>query len=102
MLVLPDRHHTEERPMRTSIRHLTQSVETLLTSSAVELPRRTRQRLLFFIVGILLSGSLVLRRIATTHAYLTPQTTCAASHGRRLRSSHFFPRAWAARKSNAA
>jgi hypothetical protein len=85
MLVVPDSHHTEERPMRTSIRHLTQSVETLLTASAVELPRRTRVRLIFFILGILLSGSLVLRRIACTHAYLTPQTTCAASHERRLR-----------------
>ena len=71
--------------MRTSIRYLTQSVETLLTASAVDLPRRTRQRLLFFIVGILLASSLVLRRIASTHAYLTPQTTCAASHERRLR-----------------
>lgn len=71
--------------MRTSIRHLTQSVETLLTASELALPRRTRQRLTFFILGILLSGSLVLRRIASTHAYLTPQTTCAASHERRLR-----------------
>jgi len=71
--------------MRTSIRSFTQSVETLLTASAVDLPRRTRQRLIFFIVGILLAGSLVLRRIASTHAYLTPQTTCAASHERRLR-----------------
>ena len=71
--------------MRTSIRYLSQSVETLLTASAVDLPSRTRQRLLFFIVGILLSGSLVLRRIACTQAYLTPQTTCAASHERRLR-----------------
>jgi hypothetical protein len=71
--------------MRTSIRYLTRSVETLLLLSAVDLPRRTRQRLLFFIVGILLAGSLVLRRIACTQAYLTPQTTCAASHERRLR-----------------
>jgi hypothetical protein len=85
MLVVPNSQPTEERPMRTSIRHLTQSVETLLTASAVDLPRRTRQRLIFFIVGILLASSLVLRRIACTHAYLTPQTTCAASHERRLR-----------------
>jgi Transposase DDE domain len=85
MLVVPTNHHTEERPMRTSIRHLSQSVERLLTASAVDLPRRTRQRLLFLIVGLLLSGSLVLRRIACTQAYLTPQTCCAASHERRLR-----------------
>ena len=71
--------------MPTSIRYLTRSVETLLTASAVDLPRRTRQRLLFFILGLLLASSLVLRRIASTQAYLTPQTTCAASHERRLR-----------------
>jgi DDE family transposase len=71
--------------MPSSIRYFTRSVESLLTLSAVDLPRRTRQRLLFFIVGILLAGSLVLRRIACTQAYLTPQTTCAASHERRLR-----------------
>lgn len=71
--------------MRTSIRHLSSAVERLLTLSDVDLPRRTRQRLLFLVLGILLSGTLVLRRIATTHAYLTPQTTSAASHERRLR-----------------
>lgn len=85
MLVVSNSHPTEERPLRHSIRHLTRSVETLLTASALDLPMRTRQRLLFFIVGLLLTGSLVLRRIATTQAYLTPQTTCAASHERRLR-----------------
>jgi hypothetical protein len=71
--------------MRTSIRTFSQSVETLLLTSAVALPSRTRQRLCFFIVGILLAGSLSPRRIACTQAYLTPQTTCAASHERRLR-----------------
>jgi hypothetical protein len=71
--------------MRTSIRHFSSAVERLLTLSAVDLPRRTRQRLRFLLLGILLSGTLVLRRIATTHAYLTPQTTSAASHERRLR-----------------
>ena len=68
MLVLPDSQATEECLMHHSIRHLTRSVETLLLESTVELPRRTRQRLLFFILGILLSGSLVLRRIACTQA----------------------------------
>src|SRR5262245_54684867 len=85
MLVVPNSYPTEERPMPTSIRHLSQSVETLLTASALDLPRRSRQRLSFFIIGILLASSLVLRRIACTQAYLTPQTTCAASHERRLR-----------------
>lgn len=77
--------HRKNRLMRVSIRHFTTAVEQLLTTSAVDLPLRTRQRLIFFILGILLSGTLVLRRIASTHAYLTPQTTCAASHERRLR-----------------
>jgi hypothetical protein len=75
----------EGRPMPRSIRHLSRAVETMLTSSDGALPVRTRQRLVFLILGILLSGTLVLRRIATTHAYLTPHTTCAASHERRLR-----------------
>jgi len=46
---------------------------------------RTRQRLIVLTLDILLSGSLVLRRMASAQAYLTPQTTCAASHERRLR-----------------
>lgn len=71
--------------MRPSIRAFSTAVEHLLTTSAVALPIRTRQRLIFFVMGILLSGTLVLRRMAHTHAYLTPQTTCAASHERRLR-----------------
>jgi hypothetical protein len=71
--------------MRTSIRHFSKAVDGLLTSSDVALPQRTRMRLVFLMIGILLSGTLVLRRIAGTHAYLTPQTTCAASHERRLR-----------------
>ncbi|NWF79329.1 MAG: hypothetical protein HXY37_04675, partial [Chloroflexi bacterium] len=58
--------------MRTNIRHFSSAVERLLTTSAVALPLRTRQRLLFFVLGILLSGTLVLRRMAHTHAYLTP------------------------------
>jgi hypothetical protein len=54
--------------MRTSIRHFSSAVERLLTLSAVDLPRRTRQWLICLLLGILLSGTLVLRRIATTHA----------------------------------
>jgi hypothetical protein len=53
---------------RCSIRHRSSAVERLLTLSAVDLPRRTRQRLICLLLGILLSGTLVLRRIATTHA----------------------------------
>jgi hypothetical protein len=82
MLVSPNTIYQGAHRMRTSIRHLSSAVEHLLTTSAVELPRRTRQRLLFLLLEILLSGTLVLRRIATTYAYLTPQTTSAASHER--------------------
>jgi hypothetical protein len=78
-------HQPTENRLMPSIRHTERAVDSLLTSSDVALPLRTRRRLLFFILGILLSGTLVLRRIASTHAYLTPQTTCAASHERRLR-----------------
>jgi hypothetical protein len=73
MLVVPDSQPTEKRLMRTSIRYLNQSVETLLTISAVNPPRRTRQRLILFSVGILLAARLVLRRMACTLAYLTPR-----------------------------
>jgi hypothetical protein len=71
--------------MRTSVRHFTRTVDGWFRQSAVALPMRTRQRLIFLTLGILLSGSLVLRRMASAQAYLTPQTTCAASHERRLR-----------------
>jgi hypothetical protein len=75
----------ENCPMRTRIRHFSTSVERLLCASNVELPRRTTPRLTFFIVALLRSGSLVLRRMACMQAYLTPHTTCAASHERRRR-----------------
>lgn len=71
--------------MHTSIRHFTRAVDSLFRRSRVTMPHRTRQRLVVLTLRILLSGSLVLRRMASTQAYLTPQTTCAASHERRLR-----------------
>lgn len=68
-----------------SIAHLEQAVETLLVDSLPTLPRATRQRLVAFLLGVLLAGTVVLRRVATTQAHLTPETATAASHERRLR-----------------
>ena len=51
--------------MRTSVRHFTRTVDGWFRQSAVALPMRTRQRLIFLTLGILLSGSLVLRRMAS-------------------------------------
>jgi hypothetical protein len=85
MLVAPTTTYDGGRDMRTSIRHCARAVDHRLMTSAVALPMRTRQRLLFFVIGIRRSGTLVLRRIAITHAYLPPQTTGAARHERRLR-----------------
>ncbi|WP_322490275.1 hypothetical protein [Chloroflexus sp.] len=71
--------------MRTTIRHFTRAVASLFRHSSVLMPHRPRQRLVFLTMSILLHCSLVLRRMVSTQAYLTPQTTCAASHERRLR-----------------
>jgi hypothetical protein len=68
-----------------SITHLQTSVETLLIESAIDLPRAARRRLVFFVIGVLLAGTIVLRRVATTHAHIACCTTQAASHERRLR-----------------
>lgn len=68
-----------------SIRHLQTAVESLLADSLPTLPRATRQRLVAFLLGVLLAGTVVLRRVATTQAHLTPETATAASHERRLR-----------------
>lgn len=71
--------------MPTSIRQFTRAVDSLFRRSRVTMPHRTRQRLVVLTLRILLSGSLVLRRMASTQASLTPQTTCATRHERRLR-----------------
>ena len=68
-----------------SVRHFPPAVDGWFRQSAVAPPMQTRQRLAFLTPGILLSGAPVLHRIASALAYLTPQTTCAASHERRLR-----------------
>lgn len=68
-----------------SITHLSNSVERLLSQNAPELTRAARQRLVFFVLGVLLAGSIVLRRVATTQAHISLGTTVPASHERRLR-----------------
>jgi hypothetical protein len=68
-----------------SIRHLSQAVECLLTECLPDLSRAARQRLLFALIGVLVAGSIVLRRVATTQAHLSVRSVCAASHERRLR-----------------
>ena len=50
----------------SSIPHLTDAVETRLRASDDPLPRAARQRLALFVVGVLLAGTVVLRRVATT------------------------------------
>lgn len=68
-----------------SITHLSRSVETLIRESCTTLPVRAQRRLVFFVIGILLAGTLVLRRIAITHTHVAADARVAASHERRLR-----------------
>jgi hypothetical protein len=68
-----------------SITHLTEAVETLLEAPLADQPRALRQRLVFFVMGVLLAGSIVLRRVATTQTHIAVGTVQAASHERRLR-----------------
>jgi Transposase DDE domain len=84
MMVLPTAIVQGASPM-PSITHLETAVETLLAESLPTLPRATRQRLVAFLLGVLLAGTVVLRRVATTQAHFTPETATAASHERRLR-----------------
>lgn len=68
-----------------SISHLQTSVESLLSESCTTLPLRAQRRLVFFVIGVLLAGSIVLRRVASTHTNISLGATKAASHERRLR-----------------
>lgn len=68
-----------------SIAHLQTSVESLIHETCISLPVRAQRRLVFFVLGVLLAGSIVLRRVATTHASISLGTATAASHERRLR-----------------
>lgn len=69
----------------SSIPHLHAAVETLLTETLTDLPRAARQRVGFFLIGVVLAGSIVLRRVATTQSHISGGTVQAASHERRLR-----------------
>ena len=69
----------------SSIPHLTDAVETLLRAGDDPLPRATRQRLARFVVGVLLAGTVVLRRVATTQTHIARGAAQAARHERRLR-----------------
>lgn len=52
---------------------------------------QTRQRLIVLTLGSVRSGSRALRRMASAQACLTPRTTCAAGHERRLRRARNAP-----------
>jgi hypothetical protein len=66
-----------------SITHIQTALAELLDTTSMT--QRSRQRLAFLVLGVLLSGSVVLRRIATTSALVERTATHAASHERRLR-----------------
>ncbi|MFP4441290.1 MAG: hypothetical protein ACLFVO_29000 [Chloroflexaceae bacterium] len=67
-----------------SIPHVTTAVETVL-HELPDLSRAARQRLVFFVLGVLVAGTIVLRRVATTQSHIAVGTVQAASHERRLR-----------------
>ena len=71
----------------SSIAHLSDAVETLLMESGSDLPRAARQRLVFFVLGVLLAGSIALRRVATTHANNIPPSPRLGEGGRGVRAS---------------
>ena len=67
------------------ITHLVQAVETLVAESLPMMPAPTRKRLVNLVIGVLLSGTVVLRQVATTLTDVQGGTVQAASHERRLR-----------------
>jgi hypothetical protein len=69
----------------SSIPHLYTAVEQLLTDSQLDLTQAARQRLVCFVIGVLVAGTLVLRRVATTQAHIALGSAKPASHERRLR-----------------
>jgi hypothetical protein len=82
----------------SSIPHLTDAVETLLRAGDDPLPRATRQRLALFVVGVLLAGTVVLRRVATTQTHIALGAAQAARHERRRRRIVNDPQLGAARR----
>jgi len=64
---------------------LYREVGTIVQPCLSHLPAPTRTRVVFFLFGILLAGTIVLRVIATRQARRGGGSTSAASHERRLR-----------------
>jgi hypothetical protein len=61
-------------------------LDTLLTDDVLlPIPFWSRDRLIFFVVGIVLAGSIVLRQIASAYESVQFDSPLAASHERRLR-----------------
>ncbi len=81
----------------SSIPHPVQrSLTSLLTLACPNLPLPARLRAAWMLWAMLLSGSCVLRRIATTLASCAPSDELASSHERRLRRTIADPRlSWA-------
>jgi hypothetical protein len=67
-----------------SIAHITTAVESVL-HELPDLSRAARQRLVVFVLGVLVASTIVLRRVATTQSHIGMGTVPAASHERRLR-----------------
>ena len=67
-----------------SIAQLTTAVETLIRDT-MDLPQAARQRLVFLVIGVLVAGTVVLRRVSITQSHIGMSTVQAASHERRLR-----------------
>jgi hypothetical protein len=68
--------------MITPVAH---AVTDLIAATCTSLPRRTRARLVWIILGVLIAQSIVGRRIASTMEAITPDSPQAASHERRVR-----------------
>ena len=67
------------------IAHVLTAIEALLTECLDDMPVTTRKRIADVVMGVLVSGTLVLRQVATTLAHVGVSTATAASHERRLR-----------------
>jgi hypothetical protein len=65
--------------------HMSKRVKDWMEDGLSNLPKTTRTRLSDFVIGVLLAGTVVLRRVATTQAHVGLSPASAASHERRLR-----------------
>lgn len=67
------------------IAYVTTAVEILVRESLPLMPTATQKRLVDLVIGVLVSGTVVLRQVATTLTDVQGGTVQAASHERRLR-----------------